>query len=162
VVYGGGSVIREVENGDLEKVRMLVARSIRHSVAQTKDEAEFLIADVGTSLDAWRADPSNALHLLHENEGLIAGVILVKKYWNLCNLFVDPSAQRRGIGRSLLESVILICRQQSPRGKLMVNSSTVALPFYEACGFRQTGPGIERAGGCVPMEMAFESELLER
>lgn len=148
-------MIREVKDGDLEDVRTLIARSIRHSVAQTNEEAEFLITDVGTNLDAWRDDPSNALHLLYEQESLIAGAILVKKYWNLCNLFVDPSAQRRGIGRSLLDAVVPICRQRSPKGKLMVNSSTVALPFYKVCGFQQTGPGIVRAGGCVPMEMTF-------
>lgn len=148
-------MIRRVEYGDIEHLRMLVARSITHSVAQTKAEAEFLIADVGTSLDAWRADPSNTIHLLHENNGSPAGVILVKRYWNLCNLFVDPSVQRRGIGRALLDAVVPICRQRSPREKLMVNSSTVAVPFYKAYGFRQTGPGIERAGGCVPMELTF-------
>lgn len=152
-------MIRKVEHEDLEKVRRLIARSITHSVAQTNDEVEFLMADVATSLDAWRADPSNALHLLHENEGQLAGVILVKKYWNLCHLFVDPSVQRRGIGRSLLDSVVPICRQKSPKEKLMVNSSTVAVPFYRAYGFRQTGPGTERSGGCVPMELTFGPAL---
>jgi GNAT superfamily N-acetyltransferase len=85
---------------------MMIARSIRHSVAQTMEEADFLIADVENSLGVWNVDQSNALHLLHESEGLVVGIILVKEHWNLCNLFVDPSAQRRGIGRALLDAVI--------------------------------------------------------
>lgn len=148
-------MIRPVEDVDLENVRALVARSIRHSVAQTSEEADFLIADVGESFDAWQVDKSNIIHLLHESGGFIAGVILVKNYWNLCDLFVDPTAQRKGVGRALLAAVVPVCRERSPGGKLMVNSSTVALPFYEACGFVRTGPGIERAGGCVPLELVF-------
>ena len=152
-------MIRNVEHDDLENVRSLIARSIAHSVAKTKEELVFLTTDIGESLDAWRADPSDAVHLLYEKDGLLAGVILVKKYWNLCTLFVDPSAQRRGIGRSLLDAVVPICRQRSPKGKLMLNSSSVAVPFYRAYGFRQTGPGLDRVGGCVPMEMAFGSAV---
>lgn len=85
----------------------------------------------------------------------LAGVILVKKHWNLTNLFVHPEFQRRGVGRALVHAVLPACRVESPKGKLMVNSSTVAVPFYRALGFVQTGPGLDRPGGCVPLELVF-------
>lgn len=88
-------------------------------------------------------------------DGRIGGVVLVKKYWNLSNLFVLPTLQRRGIGRQLLETALAGCRDRSPKGKVMVNSSTVAVEFYKAMGFVQTGPGVDRPGGCVPLEYSF-------
>jgi GNAT superfamily N-acetyltransferase len=76
--------------------------------------------------------------------------VLVKEYWNMTNLFVAPDHQGRGIGRLLLEAAMKGCQTRSPRGALLLNSSTVACGFYEHLGFRQTGPGRDRPGGCVP------------
>ena len=135
---------------DLPAIRRLIAGAVRHSVAHSDVEVAYLTDDIGVGLDAWRQHPAGALHLKCSRSGAIVGVVLVKEFWNLTNLFVDPEHQGQGIGRLLLNEVLDTCRTRSPRGALLVNSSTVATGFYEHLGFQQTGPGRDRPGGCVP------------
>jgi GNAT superfamily N-acetyltransferase len=144
-----------VLQSDLPEVSTLIAASIRQSVTPSEAEAQFLIDDIAGCLDAWTKDPSQSIHLKYTVGDAIGGVILVKKYWNLQLLFVDPRHQRRGIGRALVHAVLPECRARSPKAKLMVNSSAVAVPFYCALGFSQTGPGLDRPGGAVPLECSF-------
>jgi len=142
---------------DLPAVRTLIAAAIRHSVASSEAEARFLIEDVGGSLDWWLRHPGDALHLKcsHSNTNAVIGVLLVKEFWNLTNLFVAPEHQGQGIGRLMLQEALDECRTRSPRGALLVNSSTVATGFYARMGFRQNGPGRDLPGGCVPYVYDF-------
>jgi GNAT superfamily N-acetyltransferase len=142
---------------DLLAIQRLIAASVRDSVAESEEDALFLIGDIQEGLDAWASDPRDMLHMKCERDGALVGVVLVKKFWNLSILFVAPEQQRRGVATELMNAVLAECRDRSPRGKLMVNSSTVGVSFYKALGFRQTGPGLERPGGCVPLEYLFES-----
>lgn len=140
---------------ELAEISDLIASAIRHAVAQSEEEARFLIEDIARCLNAWASDPGQSIHLKYTLDDTIAGIVLVKKYWNLQLLYVDPRYQGRGIGRALIQAVLPECRARSPKGKLMVNSSSGAVPFYVALGFSQTGPGIERPGGAVPLEYSF-------
>ena len=144
-----------VAESDLPAIRSLIEAAIRDSVAASEEEAQFLIEDIGHSLDGWREHPQDALHLKAFSPEGVLGVILVKEYWNLTNLFVKPAYQGKGIGRCLVEKALNECRRRSPRGAVLVNSSTVAVPFYRRLGFSQTGPGKDRPGGCVPFQYAF-------
>jgi GNAT superfamily N-acetyltransferase len=147
--------ISSVATADLPNVRTLIATTIRQSVAHCEADAEFLISDVDQILERWREDSADSLHLKYGLSDEIVGVALVRNYWNLSTLFVSPTRQRVGIGSLLLAEMLSACREKSPRQKLQVNSSAIAVPFYESQGFRQTGPGIDRPGGCVPMEYCF-------
>ena len=140
---------------DLPEVSRLIASAIRHSVAQSEGEARFLIDYIAKCLDAWAKDPEHSIHLKYMLGDAIGGIILVKKYWNLQLLYVDPRYRGRGIGRALIHAVLPECRARSPKAKLMVNSSSVAVPFYAALGFSQTGAGLDRPGGAVPLEYSF-------
>lgn len=82
-------------------------------------------------------------------------MVLVKEYWNLAVLFVDPEQHCSGIGRDLIASVINSCKGRSPKGCLRLNSSDHAVPFYKKMGFTQTGSGADKPGGCVPFEYKF-------
>ena len=146
--------ISNVLQSDLPEVSALIAASVRHS-AHSEADAQFVIDDIARCLEAWSKDPSQSLHLKYMLDDSIGGIILVKKYWNLQLLFVAPSCQRRGIGRALIDAVLPECRARSPKGKLMVNSSTDAVRFYSKLGFSQTGPGHDRPGGGVPHEYCF-------
>jgi GNAT superfamily N-acetyltransferase len=147
--------VAPTEKSDLAAIRAVVAAAIRHSVAQSEEDALFLIDDLEEALTGWASDPAEKLLLKYETNGELVGVILVKNYWNLSVLFVHPRHQRLGVGRALVCAVLSECRAKSPKAKLMVNSSSVGVPFYRALGFRQTGPGIERPGGCIPLEYDF-------
>lgn len=106
---------------------------------------------MGRSLDQWAEAPAGKLHLKYLDGDAIAGVVLVKDWWNLTNLFVDPACQGRGIGRALLGHVLGACRGRSPRGALLVNSSTNAVGFYRRLGFVPAGEPRDLPGGCVPL-----------
>jgi len=149
-------VVSPVVPSELAQIKALIASSIRHSVAASADDAAFLMDDINEVLDAWVDNQESAMHLKCECEGVLAGVILVKKYWNLSTLFAAPEYQGRGVGRALIRAVLPACHRHSPKAKLLVNSSTVAVGFYLRLGFQQTGPGIERPGGCVPLEYVFD------
>ena len=153
----GNDVLEPVTPEDLPAIRALIAAVIRHSVARSEEDARFLIEDIDASLLWWRAHPDDAIHLKHCHAEAIVGVVLVKHFWNLCDLFVAPDCQRRGIGTLLVTEALKLCRHKSPRAALLVNSSTVAVGFYERLGFRQTGPGLDRPGGCVPFRYDFNS-----
>jgi GNAT superfamily N-acetyltransferase len=145
----------DVVQSDLPEVATLIASSIRHSGVHSEADARFLIDDIAKCLGTWAKDPGQSIHLKYTLGHAIGGIILVKKYWNLQLLFVAPPYQRRGIGRDLVHAVLPECRAKSPKSKLMVNSSTAAVPFYTKLGFSQTGPGADRPGGGVPLEYCF-------
>jgi GNAT superfamily N-acetyltransferase len=144
-----------IQEQDFAAIRSLIETSIRVSVAQTEDDARFLVDDVVLSLDKWKQTGCAGLGIKYSVEEEIVGFIIFKQFWNLSHLFVSPAFQRRGIARALVSAALLECRTKSPRGKLQLNSSANASPFYAAAGFVQTGPGIERPGGCIPFEYSF-------
>lgn len=149
-------VISTVQDVDVEEIRNLIAAAVRQNVTSSEAEAAFLIDDIDFSLTWWLDNKDSALHLKYERDGRILGVILIKKFWNLTNLFVHPDNQGMGIGRALVLAGFDACRERSPKGKLHVNSSANAVGFYKRLGFEQTGPGIDRPGGCVPLEYIFQ------
>ncbi len=120
--------LSSVEIQDLPPIRALIASAIRASVAKSEEDAAFLIGDIDKSLEWWRENPDSSLHLKYGEAGLVAGVILIKEFWDLTNLFVAPEYQRHGIGRLLLTEALDVCRSRSPRDAVLVNSST-----YAAC-----------------------------
>ena len=144
-----------IDKSDFNKLIDIVGKTVRESVAESDKDAEFLINDITSSLRKWMdsSDGGYCYKYLSSNE--IIGFILVKGFWNLSHLFVLPSHQRNGIGRDLIISALGVCREKSPHEKVVLNSSTNAAKFYGAMGFKQTGPGIERPGGCIPFEYSF-------
>jgi ribosomal-protein-alanine N-acetyltransferase len=85
-----------------------------------------------------------ARSFLAEIDGKIAGYVL---FWllpdeiDIHNIAVHPDFRRRGLGRSLLENVIIVARNRaSSRITLEVRkSNTVAQKLYEAVGFSVNG-----------------------
>lgn len=148
-------MISPIEEGDFDELSSLVAVAVRKCVADNENDARFLIEDIVLSLKDWQTFYSESFHARYCVDGSIAGFVIVKEYWNLSHLFVLPRHQGHGIGRRLLRKAVNACRDRSPRGKIQLNSSSNAAGFYAAMGFTQTGPGIERPGGCIPFEYQF-------
>jgi len=144
-----------VENNDFDELAGVIDQSVRANVAKTEEDAKFLVKDITQSLDKWRKSTEGGYCCKYIASGKIAGFILVKGFWNFSHLFVLPSYQRQGIARSLVMHALKECREKSPCGKLILNSSANAAGFYEAMGFKQAGPGLERPGGCIPYEYGF-------
>lgn len=149
-------MISPVDAADLPAIRRLIEAALRGGVSQDEAEIRYLVADIGASLDEWSAAPANKVHLKWIDGDRIAGVVLVKEWWNLTNLFVEPGRQRQGIGRRLVAHVLGECRGRSPRQALLVNSSTNAVDFYRRLGFVPAGHPRDLPGGCVPLRYDFQ------
>ena len=55
------------------------------------------------------------------------------------NLATEPSSQRQGYGAALVAWVVRRCRDRGGRRLLVgTGDSPLALPFYRACGFRES------------------------
>jgi GNAT superfamily N-acetyltransferase len=128
-------VIADVAAADLPDVAALIERAVACSVDATDAEKAEFRANIARNLAWWRDHGTDAVHLKFSAAGTLAGVVLVKEHWNLCHLFVDPAAQRRGIGTALVNAAIARCRGRSPRGRLRLNAARNAVSFYERLGF---------------------------
>lgn len=148
-------MITAVTPADLPAIRQLIQAALRSGVTQIESDIQYLIGDIGHSLDQWAGSPAGKLHLKYMDGDAIAGVILVKDAWNLTNLFVDPRHQGKGIGRALVGHALSKCRGRSPRNALLVNSSTNAVAFYRRLGFVPAGEPRDLPGGCVPLRYDF-------
>jgi GNAT superfamily N-acetyltransferase len=129
------TTIESARPPDADEIRVLVARTIAHSVTQDSALLADTIANVGRNIDLWLAEPQRCLHLKASTNGRVVGVVLVKDHWNLCSLFVAPESQGSGIGRALVETASAKCAGRSPRSALLLNAATGAVGFYERLGF---------------------------
>jgi GNAT superfamily N-acetyltransferase len=128
-------MIADVAIADLPTVAALIERAVERSVDATAEEKAAYRTNIAGNLAWWRDHRAEAVHLKFSAAGVLAGVVLVKEHWNLCHLFVDPAAQRRGIGTALVREAIARCRGRSARGRLRLNAARNAVPFYERLGF---------------------------
>ena len=149
-------MIECVTDSDIGEIRDLIAAAVRQSVVSSEDEAKVLIEDIYGGLDWWLSNKADACHLKYVLEGKIVGMILIANFWNLCSMFVHPSFYKHGIGRSLFEAALPICREKGEAKKITLNSSTFASGFYKAIGFVQTGSSRDLPGGCIPHEYILE------
>ena len=124
------------------------------SVEASPEEKAAFAANVCKNIAGWRDAPARSLHLKCMVGGELAGVVLVRDFWNLCNLFVAPQHQSRGLGRALLEAALAGCRGRSPRQVVRLNAARNAVGFYRRMGFvevAQAAPGT----GAVLFERAL-------
>ncbi len=142
----------EIHEGDLDALRAVVSASVSGSVTDSEEDATALIEEIIRSLNDWMESGSSGFHRKYSVKGRAVGFIIVQDYERISHLFVLPESQRRGIGRSLVEAAVQACRAKSPGRTIQLNSSSNAAGFYEAMGFRRTGPGLDRPGGCIPYE----------
>jgi GNAT superfamily N-acetyltransferase len=77
------------------------------------------------------------------------------KHWNLRNLFVDPSMQRQGLGKGLLQSVVRDCKGKSPKGAIWLNSAPEAVTFYLRNGFKLRESTQTLPAGFVALERSL-------
>lgn len=129
-------LISPVTTEDTSTVRELMGRTIRERVTKDQNLLSETLANVNRNLDYWLSGPDNCVHLKATTGDLLIGVVLVKDYWNLCSLFVDPAHHGRGIGRGLVEAAASLCRGRSPKNALLLNAATDAVPFYQHLGFQ--------------------------
>ena len=147
--------IAAVEAAEAQAVARFVERVIRASVDASDAEKEAFIANTRRNLAQWAEGTVEALHLKYvEADGGLLGVVMVKQYWNLCHLFVEPSAQGQGIGRALMETAIAACRERRVRPYVRLNAARNAVGFYEHLGFARA-PDAPAVYAALQLELAL-------
>jgi len=135
IPLGRTTMLRAVTVADLPEIDSLIERSVLQTLeAPAIDKAHYL-QRIRQNLAWWKDNPDLAVHLQFSSDATPVGVILVKNFWNLCHLFVDPFRQRTGIGSALVQAAIEQCRGRTSRPAVRVNSSRNAIPFYRSKGF---------------------------
>jgi GNAT superfamily N-acetyltransferase len=129
-------LIADVQSSDELTVEQLMIHVINTSVRADDAEKTAFIANVQKNLRLAINSPSECAHLKCVINQTIVGVVLVKKFWNLCSLFVDPKFHGMGIGRALMDEVIKRCAEKSDVPYIRVNAAANAVGFYEVMGFK--------------------------
>ena len=148
--------IQDVQPGDTAIIDALMHSAVTTSVRLGKVEMVGALENVRQNLHWAQNNVNSVVHLKYTNNAGIVGVILIKNFWNLCSLFVDPAAQRQGIGSALLTEAIRRCVSLNDRGHVKVNSAPNAVPFYQARGFSIID-GHPRRGTSFPMILHLDS-----
>lgn len=88
-----------------------------------------------------RRSQANHFVCTAKTEKRMVGMIEVKAYAHISLLFVDRQFHGRGVGRNLIRTALLKCRNKKPDVEnISVNSSPFAVPIYEKFGFCIMGP----------------------
>lgn len=144
--------IVEAQPGDATAIKAFMAGVIASGVTQDEGLLADLRGNVDGNVDWWLAHPQDAVHLQAIEDGRRVGVILVKQFWNLCGLFVEPGSQGRGIGRALVEAAVARCAGRSPRQALWLNAAPRAIGFYRRLGFTDRPPTRPLPPGFIAMQ----------
>jgi ribosomal protein S18 acetylase RimI-like enzyme len=72
------------------------------------------------------------------DKGKVIGVLAVRDVCHISLLFVDSAYHRKGIARSMLEKIIIYCKENGDCDEITVNSSPYAIEIYHKLGFRDT------------------------
>lgn len=131
-----------MRGGDIPAVSALIQNTVLVS-----NSADYDLEVIGALLENFsprrlRALSARRRMFVYLRGGRICGVIGLEGE-AVCNLFVAPDAQGRGVGQELLEHIEALARESSLPG-LSLDSSLTAVGFYRRLGYRETG---ERASG---------------
>jgi GNAT superfamily N-acetyltransferase len=142
--------IQDVQPEDTATLDALMHHVVTTSVRLEKAELIGVLENIRQNLHWAQHNVDSVVHLKCVSGAQIVGVVLVKNFWNLCSLFVDPEVQRQGVGRALLAEAIRRCGDRNDRGHIKVNSAPNAVQFYQTLGFSVVD-GEPRRGTSLPM-----------
>jgi GNAT superfamily N-acetyltransferase len=146
--------IAMIQNEDSQAVLALMT-SIIATLHFSQEMQQELNENVAENLHWWNANPTQGCHLKCTLNEQIVGVILIKKFWNLCSLFVATEHQGQGLGRALMLAAIEQCKGKSEKQAIWLNAAPNAIPFYQALGCISRSSQQQLPQGFMPMQIVF-------
>ena len=132
--------IEAIQTTDQCSLDAMMLRTIKTSVRVDEAEMNEIVANLLANMRWAFGHAQQCVHLKCVDDGRIAGVVLVRNFWNLCSLFVEPSSTNE-------------------RPYLRVNAAPNAVNFYRALGFTPVEDA-RRFGTSTPMALPLPAPLL--
>ena len=145
--------IRPATPADIPAITRIYDHAVRHGTASFELEAP----DEAEMLRRMRALVDDGFpYIAAEVVGLLAGYAYAGPYrprraYRFSvedSIYIDPGAQRRGVGRALLEHLIEACERRGFRQMVAVigdSAQTPSIELHRAAGFRMVG-AVENVG----------------
>jgi GNAT superfamily N-acetyltransferase len=147
-----------LEEADVDETLAVAKESFDMCVAPDyTEEGRELFARVVTGEYLLSLPNRRGFTLVAKLDGRTVGMCAFRDGHHITLFFVRPELRGQGIGRKLFDAAAERVRRTLPGTiKLEVHSSPVAVPVYEALGFRVTGPEkVEGGMRYVPMEQSL-------
>jgi len=154
----GSMHIRRATRDDASAISALILSLAQHFTlkADGSGAETFLLALQPSGIER-NIEVAEFVYYVGTVDGQLAGVVAVRGKTHLYHLFVDEAFQRRGLAKALWSYVKAEYEWPCASVATTVNSTPFALPFYEAVGFRTTGPRVETNGiAFIPMKLSRE------
>ena len=145
--------IRPATPADIPAITRIYEHAVRHGTASFELEAP----DEAEMLRRMRALVDDGFpYIAAEVDGLLAGYAYAGPYRPRLayrfsvedSIYIDPGAQRRGVGRALLAHLIEACERRGFRQMVAVigdSAQTPSIELHRAAGFRMVG-AVENVG----------------
>jgi GNAT superfamily N-acetyltransferase len=147
--------VRRAEERDAAAAIDVVRRSISQlCVADHHDDESTLTTWLAnkTPLNflSWIANADNFC-VVAESDNHLAGVGVLHRTGEILLFYLDPGAQRQGIGR-IIHAALEAKANEWKLASLHLDSTSLARPFYEALGYQAIGAAVPRFGvlQCFP------------
>ena len=89
----------------------------------------------------------NSFVIVARQKNTLIGMLAVCNKSHVALIFVDSQHQGKGIGKSLIDEAIKICKERNPElTAITVSSSTNSKTFYEGIGFTVQGEEVDEDG----------------
>jgi GNAT superfamily N-acetyltransferase len=134
---------RKIDSSDLHCVSSICIDAFMGSVAPTLKEEGIKTFQNVSSLEGLksRMGAENEM-IVYENGGEVVGYIELKEGRHIAMLFVSPSFQKRGVGKSLISTILPYAKSDV----ITVSASLTSIPAYLNFGFEYAGEVSESAG----------------
>lgn len=134
--------IRSIQPGEAPLLLELFRETIRRVNARDYSP-EQIAAWASDEIDeaAWEGRFAGRFVAVAEWDGQLAGFAELEPDGHLDRFYVSADHQRRGVGRALLDAVEEEARRLGI-GRLVVEASITARPFFEAGGFAVLSPQV--------------------
>ena len=147
--------IRNIELSDQNVLQQIARNAVTLSVVAPEEEKQNLLKGISRNIASVIIDQIDGVFLAAALSEVPVGFIIVKDYWNLSDLFVDPDHQGLGIGRQLCSDAFAICEKENKKPSIRANSSLNAVTFYDSLGFYRIDVEQKLPDFIIPLEYSI-------